>query len=47
MASSVIKNVLETYGIGVNLTPVRTADLNKELTENKETYDMILVGIDL
>jgi ABC-type transport system substrate-binding protein len=47
MASKVIKNVLETYGIWVELSPVRTADLNKELTENKETYDMILVGIDL
>lgn len=45
--STIIKNILSTYGISVNLTGISANDLNTQMTQNKEAYDMILVGIDL
>lgn len=44
---NIIKNLLESYGIGIEALPISITDLNKKIINEEKDYDMIIVGLDL
>ncbi len=47
VTANIIKNILSTYGIGIEMMGISTSELNNEMIHNTESYDMLLVGLDL